>query len=44
VAIQLAADFAARGGELRYVPCLNDSPAHARALVTIAQQALAEVR
>ncbi|HEY0504564.1 MAG TPA: ferrochelatase [Lysobacter sp.] len=41
VAQQLAEDFKQRGGELRYVPCLNDSPAHARVLATIAQRALA---
>jgi len=41
VAMQLAEDFDARGGELRYIPCLNDSPAHARALATIAQRAMA---
>ncbi len=40
VAIMLAADFAARGGELRYIPCLNDSPAHASALAGIARREL----
>ncbi|GAB3346034.1 ferrochelatase [Lysobacter tyrosinilyticus] len=37
VAQQLKDDFRARGGELRYVPCLNDSVAHARVLATIAR-------
>lgn len=40
VAIMLAADFAAHGGELRYIPCLNDSPAHASALAGIARREL----
>jgi ferrochelatase len=40
VAQMLKQDFAARGGELRYVSCLNDSPAHARVLAHIARQAL----
>ncbi len=35
VAQMLKDDFAARGGELRYIPCLNDSQAHARALVGV---------
>ena len=29
VSIMLAEQFAERGGTLRYIPCLNDSPAHA---------------
>jgi ferrochelatase len=37
VAQQLKAEFRARSGELRYVPCLNDSVAHARVLATIAR-------
>jgi ferrochelatase len=41
VAQMLKADFKARGGELRYIPCLNDSAAHARALAVIARSALA---
>ncbi|MGH8082254.1 MAG: ferrochelatase [Lysobacter sp.] len=41
VAIMLAEDFAARGGQLRYIPCLNDSPAHAQALAGIVQRELA---
>lgn len=40
VAIMLAADFASHGGSLRYIPCLNDAPAHARALAAIARRAL----
>ncbi len=32
IAMMLAEGFAAQGGRLRYIPCLNDSPAHARAL------------
>ena len=42
VAMMLAERFAARGGELRYIPCLNDAPAHARALAVIARRALDE--
>ena len=41
VAIQFAEGFAEQGGELRYIPCLNDSAAHADALVALAQRALA---
>lgn len=40
VAMMLAEGFAAHGGELRYIPCLNDSPAHARALAAIARREL----
>ncbi|MGH8062530.1 MAG: ferrochelatase [Pseudoxanthomonas sp.] len=40
VAIQFAEGFAEQGGELRYIPCLNDSAAHADALVALAQRAL----
>ncbi|MEO8365445.1 MAG: ferrochelatase [Pseudoxanthomonas sp.] len=39
VAIQFAEGFAETGGELRYIPCLNDSAAHAEALVALAQRA-----
>ncbi len=39
VAILFADGFAAQGGELRYLPCLNDSAAHAEALVALAQRA-----
>lgn len=41
VALGLAEAFAARGGTLRYIPCLNDSPAHAEALAALAQRELA---
>jgi ferrochelatase len=37
---ELRAAFRARGGELRYIPCLNDATVHARALAAIAQAAL----
>ncbi len=40
VAMMLAEQFAARGGQLRYIPCLNDSPRHAQALAAIAQREL----
>jgi len=40
VAQMLRDDFRARGGELRYVPCLNDTPAHARVLAAVARRAL----
>ena len=40
VSIMLAEQFAERGGTLRYSPCLNDSPAHARALAAVARRAL----
>ncbi|MDQ3228827.1 MAG: ferrochelatase [Pseudomonadota bacterium] len=40
VAIMLAKQFALHGGQLRYIPCLNDTPAHANALAGIAQRAL----
>jgi ferrochelatase len=43
VAQMLRDDFRARGGELRYIPCLNDDPAHARALAAIAGDAVAAV-
>lgn len=39
IAIGAAQRFAARGGTLRYIPCLNDDPAHARALAALARQA-----
>ena len=39
VAQMLKDDFRARGGELRYIACLNDSPAHARVLAAIARDA-----
>lgn len=40
VAEELAGEFRGRGGELRYIPCLNDSPAHAAVLAAIAQREL----
>ncbi len=30
------ATVAERGATMRYIPCLNDSPAHARALAALA--------
>lgn len=41
VAQMLKDDFRARGGELRYVPCLNDAAVHARVLAQVARDALA---
>ncbi|NUS39903.1 MAG: ferrochelatase [Lysobacter sp.] len=40
VATMLATRFRERGGTLRYVPCLNATPAHADALAAIACRAL----
>jgi protoporphyrin/coproporphyrin ferrochelatase len=40
VAIMLAARFAAHGGTLRYVPCLNASDAHAETLAALARREL----
>lgn len=40
VAQMLKEDFRARGGELRYIPCLNDSDAHARALAAVVRAAV----
>jgi protoporphyrin/coproporphyrin ferrochelatase len=40
VAMQFAEGFAEKGGELRYIPCLNDGDAHADALAELAQRAL----
>ncbi|GAB2506523.1 ferrochelatase [Lysobacter humi (ex Lee et al. 2017)] len=37
----LAHEFAAAGGRMRYIPCLNDSPAHARVLADLARRELA---
>lgn len=36
VAMMLAERFAQRGGNLRYIPCLNDAPSHAQALAALA--------
>ena len=41
VAIALAQRAAAHGATLRYVPCLNATPAHADALAALARRALA---
>ncbi len=41
VAMQFAEGFAEHGGELRYIPCLNDSAAHADALVALVQRTAA---
>ncbi|MGV8960159.1 MAG: ferrochelatase [Stenotrophomonas sp.] len=41
VAIGFTATLAARGTQMRYIPCLNDSPVHARALVALATAQLA---
>lgn len=40
VAMMLAERFGERGGTLRYIPCLNATPAHADALAAIARRAL----
>ena len=41
IAIQNAGVFRAAGGEaLRYIPCLNDAPAHADALAALAREAM----
>lgn len=37
VALRYAEDFAAQGGELRYIPCLNATDAHADALAALAR-------
>ena len=39
VGIGFVERFAEHGGELRYIPCLNDSPAHADALIALARRA-----
>lgn len=41
VSDMLAHEFAALGGRMNYVPCLNDGPAHAAVLGRIARDALA---
>lgn len=43
VAMGLAEQFHALGGTLRYIPCLNDAPAHADALAAIARRELARL-
>ena len=43
IAMQVAEAFVAAGGErLRYIPCLNDAPAHADALAALAQREFAQ--
>ncbi len=39
VALGFTASVAPRGATLRYIPCLNDAPGHARALAALAQHA-----
>ena len=39
VAMQFAEHFAAQGGQLRYIPCLNASDAHAAALSALVLRA-----
>lgn len=39
VALGLAEHFSRKGGRLAYIPCLNDSPAHADALARLAHRA-----
>nr|WP_133501468.1 ferrochelatase [Lysobacter terrigena] len=41
IAEMLAHEFAEAGGRLNYIPCLNDSPAHARVITDLARRALA---
>jgi ferrochelatase len=41
IAMQLAERHAARGGTLRYIPCLNAAPAHADAIAALAARELA---
>ncbi|KRA41510.1 ferrochelatase [Pseudoxanthomonas sp. Root630] len=43
VGIGLAEEFAHAGGELRYLPCLNDSAGHADALAALAHRAAGDV-
>ncbi len=40
VSMELAAEFAARDGKLRYIPCLNDSAAHADVIAALARREL----
>ena len=43
IAMQVAEAFVEAGGEqLRYIPCLNDAPAHADALAALAQREFAD--
>ena len=41
ISLQLAERVQSRGCALRYIPCLNATPAHAEALATLAQRELA---
>jgi ferrochelatase len=41
VAQMLKQDFKARGGELRYIACLNDSAMHARTLADLVRRSIA---
>ena len=40
ISMELAAEFAERGGRLRYIPCLNDRPEHADVIAAIARRHL----
>lgn len=40
ISMELADEVAGRGGTLRYIPCLNDSPAHARVIAGVARRGL----
>lgn len=40
ISMELADEVAERGGTLRYIPCLNDSPAHADAIAGVARRGL----
>lgn len=41
VAMGFTETLAERGAAMRYIPCLNDSPAHAQALAAVVRQAIA---
>ena len=41
VAMGFTQTLAERGAAMRYIPCLNDSPAHAQALAAVVRQAIA---
>ena len=43
VALGLAEHFRSKGGQLRYIPCLNDAPEHAAALARLARHAAGTV-
>jgi ferrochelatase len=40
VAMGLSEEVAHAGGTLRYIPCLNDSPAHADAIAALVRREL----